>query len=217
MTRFVLACCCAFAAGLAPAAAQTAPSPAPAASAPAVSPEAAKLIAAMSKVTSFRMQLSTTSGMGGTVTVIVPTKRTKAAYAMGAMLGEVVMADGRMYARTNGGDWHVTDSPPTIGMAEGAVKAMTDPSRIHVLPDRVENGTTVGVYEVTPPAPPNAPAGYVPTPLSCTYDKTTYLPRTCTYQNLMQTFEGFNDPANVVDVPVVGGSPAPAPAPHPHL
>jgi hypothetical protein len=211
MTRFALACCCAFAAGLAPAAAQTAPSPAPAASATAASPEAAKLIAAMSKVTSFRMQLSTTTGMGGTVTIIVPTKRTKAAFAMGPMMSEVVMADGRMYTRTNGGDWRVTDAPATFGMADGAVKAMTDASRIHVLPDRVENGTTVGVYEVTPPAPPNAPAGYVPTALSCTYDKTTYLPRTCTYQNLTQTFEGFNDPANVVDVPVV----APTASPHP--
>lgn len=208
MTRFALACCCAFAAGLAPAAAQTAPSPAPAASAPAASPEAAKLIAAMSKVTSFRMQFNTATGVGGTITVIVPTRRTKSVVAMGSMMNESVIADGRMYTRMNGGDWRVTDVPGAAGMAGAAVKAMSDPSKVRVLPDRVENGTTVGVYELTPPAPPNAPAGYVPTTISCTYDKTTYLPRTCTYHNLTQTFEGFNDPANVVDVPVVA-SPQP--------
>jgi hypothetical protein len=214
MSRFALACCCAFAAGLAPAAAQTPPPTAPAASAPVVSPEAAKLAAAFSKVTSFRMQLSTTSGMGGTITVIVPTNRTKAVIAMGSMMNEMVMADGRTYMRSNGGDWRATDSMPGAAMAQSALKTMSDPSKFHVLPDRVENGTTVGVYEVTPPAPPGAPAGFVVPALSCTYDKSTYLPRTCTYQSLTQTFEGFNDPANVVDVPVVG-SPAPASSPHP--
>ncbi|HEY6233781.1 MAG TPA: hypothetical protein VIW69_01595 [Candidatus Elarobacter sp.] len=212
MSRFALACCCAFAFGLAPAAAQTPPPPA-AATAP--SPDAVKLVAAMSKVRSFRVQISSPMGMAGTVTfVMLPARRTKAVIAMGSMMNEMVGADGRMYTRMNGGDWHVSDLPAGGGMTDAALKAMTDPSQFHVLPDRVENGTTVGVYEVTPPAPPGMPAGSAMPPLSCTYDKTTYLPRACTFQNLTQTFEGWNDPANVVDVPVVA-SPAAAASPHP--
>jgi hypothetical protein len=217
MSRFGLACCCAFAFGLAPAAAQTpaSSSPAPAAAATAPSPEAIKLVAAMSKVRSFRVQLSSATGMAGTITIVMlPAKRTKAAIAMGTMMNEMVAADGRMYTRMNGGDWHVSDMPAGGGMTDSALKALTDPSRFRVLADRVENGATVGVYEVTPPLPPGAPAGVTVPPLSCTYDKMTYLPRTCEIQGFMQTFEGWNDPANVVDLPVVA-SPAPAVSPHP--
>jgi len=216
MSRFALACCCAFAFGAAPAAAQTAPpaSPAPAAAATAPSPEAVKIAAAMSKVNSFRMQLSSTQGMGGTIVVVLLQKRTKATIAMGPMVNEVVMADGRMYARMNGGDWHVSDTPAAAGFGDAAIKKMVDPASIHVLPDRVENGTTVGVYETTPPVPPGAPATTAIPVMTCTYDKTTYLPRTCTFQTMTQTFEGWNDPANTIDVPVVA-SPAPASSPHP--
>ena len=215
MSRFALACCCAFAFGLAPAAAQTPPPPSPAPAATAPSPEALKLVAAMSKVRSFRVQLSSATGMAGTITIVLlPAKRTKAAIAMGTMMNEMVAADGRMYTRMNGGDWHVGDMPAGGGLTDSALKAMTDPSRFRVLADRVENGTTVGVYEVTPLVPPGAPAGFAIPPLSCTYDKATYLPRTCEIQGFTQTFEGWNDPANVVDVPVVA-SPAPAASPHP--
>ena len=212
MSRLALACCCAFAFAVAPAAAQT-PAPPPAA-ATAPSPEAVKIAAAMNKVTSFRMRLSSTAGMGGTVVVLIPQKRSKATIAMGPMVNDVVMADGRMYARLNGGDWHVSDPPAGGGLAEASLKKMVDPANIRILPDRVENGTTVGVYEMTPSLPPGAPASMATTPMTCTYDKTTYLPRTCTFQTMTQTFEGWNDPANTIDVPVVA-SPAPASSPHP--
>ena len=216
MSRFVLASLCAFAFGLAPAGAQTTPQPASAAAATAVSPEAAKLVSAMSKVRSFRVQLSSANGMAGTITlVMLPARRTKAVIAMGSMMNEMVAADGRMYTRMNGGDWNVTNLPAGGAlMTDAAMKSMTDPTQFHMLPDRVENGTTVGAYEVTAPVPPGAPAGIVLPPLSCTYDKTTYLPRTCTVQTMTETFEGWNDPANVVDVPVVP-TPAPAASPHP--
>jgi len=219
MSRFALACCCAFAFGVAPATAQTAPpaSPAPAAAATAPSPEAVKIAAAMSKINSFRIQLSSTQGMGGTIVVLIPQKRTKATIAMGPMMNEVVMADGRMYGRMNGGDWHVSDVPAGGGnFSDAALKKMVDPASIRILPDRVENGTTVGVYEMTPPVPPgaNATAAASMPPMTCTYDKTTYLPRTCTFQTMTQAFEGWNDPANTIDVPVVA-SPAPASSPHP--
>jgi len=214
MSRFALACSCAFAFGLAPAGAQTAPSPAPAAAAVAPSPEAVKIAAAMAKVNSFRMQMSSRNGMAGTVTVVVPAKRTKALVAMGPMTSEVVMADGRMYVRMNGGDWRVNDSL-SGNFADQALKQLSDPAKFHMLPDRVENGTTVGVYEIPPPMPPGAAPSTTATPITCTYDKTTYLPRSCTLQTMTQTFEGWNDPANVVEVPVVA-SPAPAASASPH-
>ena len=208
MSRFALACFCVLAFGLAPAGAQTAPSPAP----PAVtvpSPEAVKLVSAMSKVQSFRVQMSAPSGIAGTITVVMlPARRTKLVLAIGSMLNEVVAADGRMYTRMNGGDWTVAALPAAGLMTESAMKAMADPAQLRMLPDRVENGTTVGVYQATPVFPPGMAASANPTPLTCTYDKTTYLPRTCTYQTMTQTFEGWNDPANVVEVPVV---PSPRP------
>ncbi|GEM_PF-1081774 len=216
MSRFVLASLCAFAFGLAPAGAQTTPQPAPAAAATAPSPEALKLVSAMSKVQSFRVQISSPNGMAGTITlVMLPARRTKAVVAIGSMMNEMVAADGRMYTRMNGGDWNVADLPAGGGlMGDAALKAASDPTKLHLLPDRVENGTTVGAYDVVMPLPPGAPAGMVLPPLSCTYDKTTYLPRTCTFQTMTQTFEGWNDPANVVDAPVIA-SPAPAASPHP--
>jgi hypothetical protein len=207
MSRFALACLCALAFGLAPAGAQTTPTPAP------PSPEAVKIVAAMAKMTSFRMQLTSTNGMAGTITVVVPTKRTKAMVAMGPMVSEMVSADGKMYVRLNGAEWRTVDAPGG-NYSDMALKTMADPSKLRVLPDRVENGTTVGVYEMTPALPPGAPAGTPISPLTCTYDKTTYLPRSCTFQTMTQTFEGWNDPANTVDLPVLA-SPAPAASPHP--
>jgi hypothetical protein len=172
-----------------------------------------KIVAAIAKMNSFRVQLSAPNGMGGTITVVVPAKRTKAVVAMGPMMTEMVSADGHMYARMNGADWRVVDSTGS-SFADVALKSLVDPSRFRILPDRVENGTTVGAYELIPALPPGAPASTQLPPATCTYDKTTYLPRTCTIQTMTQTFEGWNDPANVVDVPVVA-SPAPAASPHP--
>jgi hypothetical protein len=215
MSRFALVCLCAFAFGLAPAGAQTTPSssPVPAASV-APSPEAMKIVAAMAKMNSYRMQLSSSNGMAGTITVVVPTKRTKAMVAMGPMMTEMVSADGKMYVRLNGAEWRTVDAPGGGTFSDMALKTMADPSKLRILPDRVENGTTVGVYEMTPVLPPGAPASTQMSPLTCTYDKTTYLPRSCTFQTMTQTFEGWNDPANTVDVPVIA-SPAPAASPHP--
>jgi hypothetical protein len=211
MIRFALACCCAFACGVAPAAAQTPPAPTPASAVTAPSPEAQKIAAAWSKVTSFRVTLSSASGFAATITrVLAPQTRTKMAGIMGATSSEMVMAGGRMYTRTNGGAWAVADAAAGTEYGDTVLKAMADPSKIRMLPDRVEGGATIGVYEVTPPLPPGMPAGIAVPPLTCTYDKTTYLPHTCTVQGMTQTFEGWNDPANVVDVPVV----APA-SPHP--
>jgi hypothetical protein len=221
MSRFALACCCAFSLGLAPAAAQSAPSPAPsaapAAAATAPSPEAVKIAEAMAKITSFRMLMNSPNGVAGTVTVMIPQKRTKALMAFGTTTNEVVLADGRMYMRTNGGDWRENDTPAGGGFTNMAsFKSIADAAKIRLLPDRVENGMTVGVYETTPPAPPGMPAGITVPTMTCTYDKTTHLPRTCTIVSMTQTFEGWNDPANVVEVPVVpGASPAPAASPHP--
>jgi hypothetical protein len=206
---------CAFAFGLAPAGAQTTPpSPPPAPPAAATpSPEALKIVAAMAKMNSFRVQLSSTNGMGGTITVVVPAKRTKAVIAMGPMMTEMVSADGHTYSRVNGADWRVVDLPGG-SFADVALRSLADPARFRSLPDRAENGTTVGAYEMIPALPPGLPASTQLPPVTCTYDKTTYLPRTCTVQTMTQTFEGWNDPANVVDVPVIA-SPVPAASPHP--
>ncbi len=168
---------------------------------------AVKIVAAMAKMSSFRVQLTSTSGMAGTITVVVPSKRTKAVVAMGPMMTEMVSADGHTYARMNGAEWRVLDMPGG-SFADVGIKSLADPTKFHILPDRVENGTTVGVYELTPALPPGAPASTPMPPLTCTYDKTTYLPRACTFQTMTQTFEGWNDPANVVEVPVV---PSPRP------
>ncbi len=204
------------AAGLSPAVAQTPASPAPAAAATAPSPVAAALSAAMEKVTSFRLIVTTPTGMVNTMTYVGPKQRMKMLMTMGPMVVEGVTADGLTYVRVNGGEWRRQEMPAggESGTPLSLIKRIANAQSIRPLPDRTENGIVVGVYEVAAPAMPGASPSAPLQPLTCTYDKTSSLPRACENAMLTMKYEGWNDPANVVDVPVIA-SPAPAASPHP--
>ena len=72
------------------------------------------------------------------------------------------------------------------------------------LPDREEDGLTVGAFSWSPPP---MPVEAMNETMTCSYDKATFLPRKCTTvtgdrrARSVTTFSRWNDPANVVAVP----------------
>ncbi len=170
-------------------------------------PVAEKIGAAMANVTSYRVRVTLTgsSGMDNTLTVRPAQKRSKVVESSWGIVTEMIFADGRGYRRVNDGDWHVLDLPPRAPGAPSPAKAFLDMTKITPLPDRVENGVTVGAYQMEMRFPAITPTESVA--FTCTYDKTTYLPRACANNTSTQTFEGWNDPANIIDIPVVAAAP----------
>jgi hypothetical protein len=164
---------------------------------------AAKIGAAMAQATSFRVRL-TGGGTGRISTMVRAQKRTKVVDTdpITGVVSETVFADGRAYTRSNGGDWRLVDRPHRATDDPSPAKKFLDMTKITPLPDRVENGVTVGAYQMDLRLPVATQSAETLT-FTCTYDKTTYLPRSCGNDVVTETFEGWNDPANVVDVPVV--------------
>jgi hypothetical protein len=164
---------------------------------------AAKIGAAMAQATSFRVR-STAGGAGRILTMVRAQKRTKVVDTdpVTGVVTETVFADGRAYTRTSGGDWRLVDRPRPATDDPSPAKKFWDMTKITPLPDRVENGVTVGAYQMDMHLPVTTQSTETLT-FTCTYDKSTYLPRTCGNDVVTETFEGWNDPANVIDVPVV--------------
>ena len=88
-----------------------------------------------------------------------------------------------------------------------------------VLADRTEGRVPVGALDVLIPAYPLGKGRFIqPFHMTCTYDKTTYRPRTCGFDTVAvrvtTTYENWDDPANVVDPPpgVAPSTPAPQPS-----
>jgi hypothetical protein len=169
----------------------------------APAPDAAKVFAALSGAASYRVRVTFRSGPGTPSsmisTVMTSPRRIKNVSDRGAV-SEYAVVDEHLYTR-DAGDWIRRDRaaapPDPLHLAAGA-GVMT-----YALPDRIENGAAVGAFTYEPTAPSAAalPAGMRTT--TCTYDKTTYLLRTCFNAVMTMKFEGWNDPANHVDVPVV--------------
>lgn len=168
-------------------------------------PVAEKIGAAMAKVTSYRVRVNVTgsSGMGNTMTVVPAQKRSKVVESSWGIVTETIFADGRGYRRVNAGDWQVLDPPHRAPGAPSAAQAFLDMTKITPLPDRVENGAAVGAYQMALHHPAVTPSMEMPVTFTCTYDKTTYLPLACANDTVTETYEGWNDPANVIDVPLV--------------
>lgn len=173
----------------------------------------AKICAAAAKITSF-VGVSSVPGTTGVTseTTFVRPQKMKSVTTIGTLTVEAYLVDDTMYLHTPQVGWQkmalsqVSNSPLAIDIAD-RMKS----SKVNYLPDRQEGGTTVGVYEVATPLPSTdstlpapgataAPAAPQQT-LTCTYDKTTYLTRTCGNAMMTITYTKYNDPANVVDLP----------------
>jgi hypothetical protein len=68
------------------------------------------------------------------------------------------------------------------------------------LPDAVEDGVTVGMFEVTATFAPGMGTGRTET-VTCSYDKQTYLNKRCASATLVRTYSHYNDPSLVVELP----------------
>jgi outer membrane lipoprotein-sorting protein len=117
------------------------------------------------------------------------------------------VGDGFYYINA-GGMWQkVAFDKAQMAAAAAQMKTASapPPGQIKLLPDRMEDGASVGVYSVTTtvPAMPGvpSPAAGKPTTLTCSYDKQTFLVKKCGNENYVMTFSHYNDPANVVELP----------------
>jgi hypothetical protein len=95
-------------------------------------------------------------------------------------------AEKRLYETPMGKGWR------------GLKRGMTE------LPDRDEDGSTVGAFSWSPPS---MPFGAMHQTMVCSYDKMTFLLKKCTNETgdrrfrSVTKYSGWNDPANVVVVP----------------
>jgi hypothetical protein len=171
---------------------------------------ATRIVDAIAKMQSFRLEMTgpTGSGLAGVMTIEVPTKRLRLVMSAGSTVSESVSADGNTYTRLNGGPWSVHTIAADDSSDPGIVQSMLDATRVRPLPDRTEDGHVLGVYEVT--LAPAIGAGQTSaSTMTCTYDKATYLPRTCANGFVSDAFTNWNDPANAIVVPQVSPTPRP--------
>ena len=182
----------------------------------------AKLQSAEAGVTSFQATMHGFSGMTVSMVVVRP-DRVKFVSSFGPVSSEAVVVGANTYMRVNGGPWTTSTTAGTVEAAKYLVDSLCTCATYTMLPDRRENGDTVGAFSASVPLPglpdaratagaPAAPAAGAsattkPSTMDCTYDKTTYLLRSCTVQlanipsPLTMTYAKWNDPGNVVDVP----------------
>lgn len=170
-----------------------------------------RVVTALKGVQSYQMAIAGPAGMAGTTTFVKP-MRSHTLMTVGPMTMESIFVDRTIYMRMNGGAWQTRTVPDAQqAQLKTQIEGMAADAVVTPLPDRNENGTTVGAYQYTMPLPlPTSETSVKPGPpstLICTYDKTTNLPRTCsmtmpqTAMTMTMTYSHWNDPANAVDVP----------------
>jgi hypothetical protein len=171
-----------------------------------------ELATAAAGVNSFVMQLDNmgTTGVKGSLTFVRPMK-IKSVLSIGGQSIESYLIDGVAYVR-GGTGWQKTKIDPgqtpqlSVNLADSL-----KPANVTLMPDRQENGTSVGVFAVNTPQPaaggPTPPAGTAPpapaAPMHtvCTYDKASYRLKTCTNSFMKMTYTRYDDPENIVSLP----------------
>src|ERR1700680_582141 len=110
---------------------------------------AGRIEAAMAQATSYRVRVTPAAGTGSIWTMVRAQKRTHVVDTdpVGGVVTEMVFADGRGYERT-GGEWRVLPHRNQTAGEPSPAKKFLDMTKITPLPDRVENGVTVGAYEM---------------------------------------------------------------------
>jgi hypothetical protein len=174
---------------------------------PAMSDDLAGIQSAMktaaAAIHSFRMDVSVTAmGMNmSTEMTIVREPMRMHVLTKGPFLMEMFVLDGFLYMHIGTGAW-TKQQLPAASTSLDMMHALTSSTHTTVGPDVTEDGVTYGSLDV------QADAGAVPgmpTPamtLSCRYDKQTYLMHDCKTDLFTENFTGYNDPTNVVVLPV---------------
>ncbi len=164
-----------------------------------------KIAAAAKAINSFVivMQFNGTTGVGGTITVVRP-MAFKSEMNMGRMTMETYFVGNTVYINSPAVGWQKT----TVDLQHRPQQAldianMMKQAHSTALADRQENGVTVGVIKIDTPTPATATPmiQQAASNLVCTYDKKSYLMRTCTNGMMTMKYTKYNDPANVVVLP----------------
>ena len=110
-----------------------------------------------------------------------------------------------VYQRVNGGAWTKFVIDPAAAAA--FAKSFTRHRSIELLPDRQEDGVTVGAIKVdaTVTVPGSYPESSPPITVSrlavCTYDKVTFLFRACKTNTSTRQYSRYDDPSLTIEVP----------------
>ncbi|MFN2461035.1 MAG: hypothetical protein ABR591_10155 [Candidatus Velthaea sp.] len=202
---------------------------------PAAAGDAASVVAkigeAQAAVSSYRIEL--TSSFATSTTTFVKPQRLKMEVRLATGLTQQSYVVDDVFYTNMTGEWQKAtfDRSQITAMVAQTATLKSDLAAT-LLPDRTEDGATVGVlqYTVTLPAGFPMAGGSGPQSLTCTYDKATYLQRTCTSMQGTVTFTtrftNYKDPANVVELPPEAKNakplafpfvvPTPAPSPQAH-
>jgi hypothetical protein len=138
------------------------------------------------------------------ITVIQP-DRAKMIMLAGPLEIDSYQIDGMVYVHLQPGDsWRKVRIDPANAPAQVAdLVRSAKGEKVALLPDRREDGMTVGVvqFDVALPAPAGMAMVGPPMQLTCSYDKTTYRMRGCANPTMSLTYAKFDDAANIIELP----------------
>jgi hypothetical protein len=158
----------------------------------------AKVAAALMAAKSFVMTMTMVpnamapKGLTSKVTFVAPDRY----HTLDAIAGETheeITIGRTIYVSTNGARYRKDSVPPDI-VAEN-LKIYLYVNVASVLPDRTQDGKTFGAYTSM------IPVGGEPKAFTCTYDRQTYLPATCSNELVTMVYSGYDDPKIVVEPP----------------
>jgi hypothetical protein len=158
----------------------------------------AKIASALKGTKSFVMTSTMTpnamapKGLTSKVTFVAP-DRYRTLDSVPGETHEEITIGGTIYVSTNGAPYRKDSVPPDI-VAEN-LKVYLYVNVASVLPDRLQNGTTFGAYSSM------IPVGGEPQAFTCTYDRQTYLPATCSNKLTTIVYSSYDDPKIVVEPP----------------
>ncbi len=123
--------------------------------------------------------------------VFVAPDRSRVDVAVNASTTDVVTVGGVSYSSKNGATFERASATPD---QLSRLRASANVKVGAVQPDVVVGGVTYGAFQTT------VPLGTAQT-LTCTYDKKTFRLARCSNDDVTQTYDGYDDPKNVVDTP----------------
>ena len=149
------------------------------------------------------MQFTGTTGAGGTITIVRP-GLLKSEMNVGHMTVETYLIGNTVYFNSPVAGWQKTTFDlQHLPQQALDIAAMIKKSQTTLLPDRQENGMTVGVINIETAVPATAAPIYQQgaANLICSYNKTSFLMQTCTNGLLTMQYTKYNDAANAVVLP----------------
>ncbi len=159
-----------------------------------------KIDAAASAAKSYQVDIA---GPGDRTASIVEVHGVGSLYRTTSSRGDTVTyaVGSTVYQSIAGGAWLKMVMDPN-DMATLS-KSFTRHRSAEPLPDRTEDGVTVGAIktEVTMMLPGLNPSTRTIGPAVCTYDKGTFLLRTCTLDQTTMRYSRYNDPSLTIEVP----------------